>query len=185
MTTEISTLLAAAAERTLPVIREVRDDQLDEPTPCAEFRVRDLLNHLFQVVVNFQALAVREQPDFSTTPDVITGDWRRRFTDETATLIKAWSDPAALEGNSPGMGLPQPVVGNLVLVDLTVHGWDLAQATGQSYEPDPAAVKVLSPVIAQMAPQARQMGVFEDEVPVPEGASDFVRLLAISGRACV
>ncbi|XVV14753.1 TIGR03086 family metal-binding protein [Actinoplanes sp. CA-131856] len=185
MTTEISTLLAAAADRTLPVIREVRDGQLDEPTPCAEFRVRDLLNHLFQVVVNFQALAVREQPDFSTTPDVLTGDWRQRFADETATLIEAWSDPAALEGNSPGMGLPQAVVGNLVLVDLTVHGWDLAQATGQSYEPDPAAVKVLAPVIAQMAPQGRKMGVFGDEVAPPEGASDFVRLLAVSGRACV
>ncbi|MEV4348158.1 TIGR03086 family metal-binding protein [Actinoplanes sp. NPDC049596] len=185
MTTEISTLLAAAADRTLPVIRAVRDDQLDEPTPCAEFRVRDLLNHLHQVIVNFQALAVHEKPDFSTTPDALTGDWRQSFAEETATLVEAWSDPAALEGISPGMGLPQAVVGNLALVDLTVHGWDLAQATGQRYEPDPAAVAAVTPVIGQMAPQGRQMGVFGDEVDPPEGASDFVRILAVSGRACV
>ncbi|GAA0465181.1 TIGR03086 family protein [Paractinoplanes deccanensis] len=178
-------MLAAAAERTLPVIRAVRDDQLGLDTPCAEFRVRDLLNHLFQVVVNFQALAVREQPDFSTTPDVLTGDWRQRFADETATLIKAWSDPAALEGVSPGMGLPQAVVGNLVLVDLVVHGWDLAQATGQSYEPDPATVTALAPIIEQMAPQGRQMGVFGAEVAAREDATDFERMLAVSGRTCV
>ncbi|MGK5684435.1 TIGR03086 family metal-binding protein [Actinoplanes sp. URMC 104] len=185
MTTEISTLMAAAAERTVPVVRGIRDDQLGEETPCAEFRVRDLLNHLFQVVVNFQALARREQPDFSTTPDVLTDGWRDRFADETQRLVAAWSDPAALEGVSPGMGLPQPVVGNLVLVDLTVHGWDLATATGQPYRPDDAAVKILLPVIEQLAPNGRKMGVFGAEVEAAADADDFVRLLAISGRTCV
>ena len=182
MTTEISTLLAAAAERTLPVVRGIRDDQLGGPTPCAEFQVRDLLNHLHQVVVNFQVLAAREQPDFSTTPDVLTGDWRARFAEETDRLVEAWSDPAALEGVSPGMGMPQALVGNLALVDLTVHGWDLAQATGQAYEPVPAAVTALLPFAEQMAPQARRMGVFGDEAPPPSGAGDFARLLGVTGR---
>jgi uncharacterized protein (TIGR03086 family) len=185
MTTELSTLLAAAADRTLPVIRGVRDDQLDEPTPCAEFRVRDLLNHLHQVIVNFQVLATGDKADFSSTPDALTGDWRKSFADETAKLVTAWSDPSALEGLSAGMGLPQAVVGNLALVDLTVHGWDLAHATGQPYEADPATVTALAPIIDQMAPQGRKMGVFGDEVPAPEGAGDFERMLAVSGRNCV
>ena len=182
MTTEISTLLAAAAARTLPVVRGTRDDQLSATTPCAEFQVRDLLNHLCQVVVNFQALAARQPADFSSTPDVLTDGWRDRFATETDKLIEAWSDPAALEGVSPGMGMPQPMVGNMVLVDLVVHGWDLAMATGQDYDPDPATVATLLPFVEFLAPQGRQMGVFADEVPPPPGADDFTRLLALAGR---
>ena len=182
MTTEISTLLARAAARTLPIVRGTRDDQLAAATPCAEFQVRDLLNHLYQVVVNFQTLATRQPADFSTTPDVLTDGWRDRFAAETDRLIEAWSDPAALEGVSPSMGMPQPMVGNLVLVDLVVHGWDLAQGTGQSYEPDPATVRALLPFVEMLAPQGRQFGVFGEEVPAPAGADDFTRLLAIAGR---
>ncbi len=175
-------LLGAAAERAVPVVRGIRDDQLGAPTPCSEFQVRDLLNHFHQVVVNFQVLATREQPDFSSTPDVITGDWRDEFARATDRLIEAWSDPAALEGVSPGMGLPQPMVANLVLTDLTVHAWDLARATGQQFEPVPAAVQQLLPFAQQMGPQGREMGVFGPEVPAPAGAPDFERLLAVTGR---
>lgn len=64
----ISALLEAAADAALPVLRGVRDDQLELPTPCAEYDLRALLNHLFQVVVAFQALAAKKDVDFSTTP---------------------------------------------------------------------------------------------------------------------
>ncbi|WP_127501477.1 TIGR03086 family metal-binding protein [Actinoplanes solisilvae] len=183
MTTEISTLLAAAAERTVPVVRGIRDEQLGDPTPCTEFQVRDLLNHLSQVVVNFQLLATREQPEFGNAPDVVADGWRDRFADETERLVTAWSDPAVLEGESPRMGLPQALVGNLVLVDLMVHGWDLARATGQPYRPDDSAVKAVLPFVERMAPMGRSRGVFGAEVATPADADDFDRLLAICGRA--
>ncbi|GAB2589061.1 TIGR03086 family protein [Paractinoplanes abujensis] len=183
MTTEIGALLAAAAERTVPIVRGIRDEQLGEPTPCTEFRVRDLLNHLFQVVVSMQAAARREQLDFSTTPDFLTEGWRDRFAAETGNLVAAWSDPVALEGVSPGMGLPQSLVGHLALADLTIHGWDLATATGRPYAPDDGAVEALLPFMEQMAPTGRKMGAFRDEVvEAPAGAADFERLLAFSGR---
>src|SRR3982751_6047582 len=126
MTTRISDLMTAAAERTVPVVRGIDDRQLSDPTPCAEFQVRDLVNHLFQVVVNFQALATKQGADFDAKPDFLSGDWRNRFADETRKLVDAWADPAAIEGTSPRMGLPQAAVANLVLVDLTVHGWDIS-----------------------------------------------------------
>lgn len=182
MTTEISTLMAAAAERTVPVVRGIRDDQLDDPTPCAEFQVRDLLNHLYQVVVNFQLLATREEPDFGSTPDMVTDGWRDRFADETGRVIAAWSDPAAIVGVSPRMGLPQALVGNLLLVDLTVHGWDLATATRQPYRPDDTAVRSVLPFVEEMAPMGRSRGVFGEPAEVPADAGDFERLLAICGR---
>ncbi|MDG4803537.1 TIGR03086 family metal-binding protein [Micromonospora sp. WMMD980] len=102
----------------------------DRPTPCPEYPVRDLLNHLFEVAVNFQAMARREEVDWSGGVDHLTDGWRDRFATETQRLVEAWSDPDALEGVSPGMGLPQETVGLMALIDLTVHGWDLARATG-------------------------------------------------------
>jgi uncharacterized protein (TIGR03086 family) len=182
MTTEISTLMAAAAERTVPIVQGIRDDQLGDPTPCEKFQVRDLLNHLFQVVVSFQGAARKEALDFSSTPDSLTEGWRDRFATETERMIDAWSDPAALDGMSPGMGLPQPIVGNLALADLTVHGWDLATATHQPYQPAGAAVDHLLPFVQEMAPTGRQMGAFGAEVQAPEDAGTFERLLALSGR---
>jgi uncharacterized protein (TIGR03086 family) len=182
MTTRISELMAASAARTVPVVQSVEDGQLDDRTPCDDFRVRDLLNHLFQVVVSFQALASREVADFSTTPDAIEGDWRGRFAEETGRLATAWSNPAALEGVSPGMGMPQPIVGNMALLDLIVHGWDLAKATGQAYDPDPDAVAAVHPVAEQLAPQARSMGVFGAAADTGPDAGPFERLLALTGR---
>ncbi|MFJ5217335.1 maleylpyruvate isomerase N-terminal domain-containing protein [Streptomyces sp. NPDC088354] len=65
MTETISELLGAARDRALPVVTGVPDDQLAAPTPCAEYDVRDLLNHLFHVVVGFRAIAGRQEADFS------------------------------------------------------------------------------------------------------------------------
>lgn len=58
-TTTISALLAAAADRAVPVVRGVRDDQLEAPTPCADYTVRDLLNHLFHIVIGFTVRAAK------------------------------------------------------------------------------------------------------------------------------
>ncbi|MBL7256724.1 TIGR03086 family protein [Actinoplanes sp. LDG1-01] len=175
--------MAAAAERTVPIVQGIRDEQLADATPCAEYQVRDLLNHLFQVVVAFQGAAKREPLDMSDTPDSIAGGWRERFARETELMIDAWSEPAALDGVAPGSGLPQAVVGNLALADLTIHGWDLATATRQPYAPADGAVEALLPFMEQMAPMGRKMGAFKDEVvEAPAGAGDFERLLAFSGR---
>jgi uncharacterized protein (TIGR03086 family) len=182
MTTRISELLAAASERTVPVVHGIGDTQLSDSTPCAEFQVRDLVNHLFQVVVNFQALATKQDADFNTKPDFLSGDWRSRFAEETRKLVDAWADPAAIEGTSPRMGLPQAVVANLVLVDLTVHGWDLSQGTGQDYTPSPEVVAAVTPFTEQMAPMGRERGVFAEMTDFPPDADDFTRLLALTGR---
>ena len=182
MGTQISTLLAAAAARTVPVIQGIRDDQLGHPTPCDDFRVRELFNHVYQNVVNFSDLAVRKEPDSSTTPDEISGDWRFRFAEQTQRLVEAWSDPEALDGVSPATGMPQEMVGGLALLELTVHGWDMARATGQCYTPDPAAVALLIPLFEQVGPVGRDMGLYAAQVEPTAAAGDFERLLGLTGR---
>ncbi|MEU5213957.1 TIGR03086 family metal-binding protein [Streptomyces sp. NPDC020742] len=181
----ISDLLAVAVDAALPVLRTVDGGRTALPTPCAEYDVRALLNHLFHVVVSFQALAAKEAADFGHTPDRLAewGDgWPDRFAEETARLVEAWAAPGAEEGVSPGMGLPARTVGAMVLLDLTVHAWDLARAGGHPYAPPPECVAELRALVAQMGPTARSMNVFADPVPVPPGASAFETLLAETGR---
>ncbi|MFI6821371.1 TIGR03086 family metal-binding protein [Micromonospora sp. NPDC050187] len=182
MATKTSDLLTAAAPETVAVVRGISDDQLDLPTPCREYAVRDLLGHLFQVVVNFQELAARRPADWSEQPDLLTGDWRDRFGVETERVIGAWSEPSALEGVSPGMGMPQEVVGGMLLLDLTVHGWDLARSTGQPYQADPAVVAELLGLVARLAPTARERGVFGAVVEPADTGDDLARLLGLTGR---
>jgi uncharacterized protein (TIGR03086 family) len=179
---KISELLDGARRAAEPVVLGVTDDQLDAPTPCAEYTVRDLLNHLLQVVVEFQKLAAKRDADFGSTPDRVTGDWRSVFAGEMTALVTAWAAPGAEEGTSGQMGLPASTVGRLALLDLTVHAWDLAHATGQSFTPDPDAVSALFEVIDQMGPTAREMGMFGAAADVPADAPEFARLLAATGR---
>lgn len=187
MTKTISDLLESAAERAVPVVRGITDERLADPTPCSEYDVRALADHLIQVVINFQALAAKKNADFAAVPhytDDDSADWRARFADETARLVAAWAAPGAEEGTTGTMGLQARTVGHMVLGDLTVHAWDLARATGQEFTPDPAVVGEIGPALAKMAPMARKGGVFGEPFPLPdeEGVSDFDRVLALTGR---
>ncbi|TXS52438.1 TIGR03086 family metal-binding protein [Streptomyces sp. t39] len=186
MTNAISELLRTASERSVPVVRGIADDRLGDATPCAEYDVRQLVDHLYQVVVNFQALAAKKDADFSQEAAYVGhGDWRAGFAEEAGALVDAWAAPGADQGVTGQMNMPAPLVGRMVLGDLTVHAWDLARATGQEYAPDESVVGELLPAFGELAPTARAMGVFREEHPLPdggEGVSDFDRLLALTGR---
>lgn len=182
MNDKISTLLDTAAADALPVLRGVRDDQLTLPTPCAEYDVHGLLDHLFQVIINFQVLGAKGESDFGAPVERLGDDRRERFDTEIAKLIEAWGAPGAEDGLTGGMRIPARTVGAMALGDLTVHSWDLARATGQPYEPDAAVVRMLNDEFAALAPTARSMNVFGEAFPVGEDATPFEVLLALTGR---
>ncbi len=183
----VGELLGMARDRAVPVLVAVPDSALAAPTPCAEYDVKSLVNHLFQVVVEFQKLAAKGESDFASTPDRVGAgpDWRERFAGEADRLVTAWSAPGAEDGVAGAWQMPARLVGSMALLDLTVHVWDLARATGQEYpvagwaEP---VVEQLSGTVATLAPTARTTGVFADPVPVGADASPFERLLAQTGR---
>ena len=91
-------LLAVAAAHALPVVRNLPDDRLGARTPCAEYDVRALVNHLFHVVVQFQELAAKRNADFGgDTPDYVAegDDWagmprRRRGATLYVALLAAF-----------------------------------------------------------------------------------------------
>ncbi|MFI6344786.1 TIGR03086 family metal-binding protein [Streptomyces sp. NPDC050560] len=186
----VGELLGMAAGRAVPVVAAIRDDQLAEPTPCAEYDVRALVNHLFQVVVEFRKLAGKGLADFGAQRDFVGAadggaDWRARFAAAADELVAAWSAPGADEGVTGMMDLPAVTVGCMALTDLVLHAWDLARATGADYPEGEDIAPVLATLDAateQMAPMARSAGVFGEPVPVAADAPRLHRLVAATGR---
>ncbi|NUO55283.1 MAG: TIGR03086 family protein, partial [Hamadaea sp.] len=150
--------------------------QLGLATPCSEFDVKGLLNHLEWVAEMFESVG-RGGPRSEQGP--YAGD----FPDRAERMLAAWSRPEAWEGTSAAMGgLPMTSLAHMWLVDMVVHGWDLARATDQPYEPDADAVARALDFTDQMAEMGRQRGAFGPEVPVPADAPAFDRLLGLIGR---
>src|SRR3712207_4460019 len=127
------------------VVAGVRDDQLTGPTPCPDMSVAALLDHLVGLTLAFRMAA--EKTPLPGPPQVdaddLPADWRTRLPEQLDALAAAWKEPGAWEGRTAagGVELPGPVAAVVALNEVTVHGWDVAVATGQQYRADPAAVE--------------------------------------------
>lgn len=175
-------LLTKAAGTTTAVVRGIDPDQLDAATPCAEFAVRDLVNHLAWSLPMLTSMARKEEPPSGEPGDITTGPWADLITGRIDDLVHAWANPEAWEGTTPGMGLPAAVAGSMSLSELVIHGWDLARATGQPYPCDDEVSEAALGFFAEMGDTGRNMGAFGDEVAVPSSAPALDRVMGQSGR---
>lgn len=175
-------LITSAAATTIGVVDGVVD--LGAPTPCAEFDVRALVEHLLTWGPAL-AGAGRKQ---SVPPreDVRVGDdWAAELRAQVADIAAAWSGEEAWTGSAHMGGpteMPADLIGGMVLVELLVHGWDLGRASGQRPEWDDDVLEFALDEVAKTADQGRAMGVYGAEVVVPDGASTSDRLLGLTGR---
>jgi uncharacterized protein (TIGR03086 family) len=169
----------------------VGDDRLTGPTPCPEYRVRNLLGHLLGLSTAFRDAARKDLGPTTGTnpgsflPDVDdAGEWRERLPEQLDEMAAAWRDPAAWEGmtQAGGVSLPGAVAGRVALNELTVHGWDLARATGQPYAPDQVALESSLAMLAPLADAGPGESPFGPAVPVAEDAPLLDRVIALSGR---
>lgn len=182
---QLHQLVATVATETSNVVRGVKPDQLSAPTPCMDWDVRALANHLLQVISALN-LAGRGEPvpDELWARDLMSEEWAERFEGEARQAVEAWADPAALE-NMVSMGsneMPAPFVASMLASDLVIHGWDLARATGQDYHCDDAAAEIAHRFVADTGEQGRGMGIYAKPVPVADEASALDRSLGLSGR---
>jgi uncharacterized protein (TIGR03086 family) len=179
--------MTRAAAETVRVVGGVRDDQLKDPTPCPEWDVRTLLNH----IILWTAYSAEQRArGGSVAEDLMSKDFAAEpgfAADYAAQVDKAlmpWSDPSAWERDLGVMGnaMPAADVAAMLIMELVLHGWDLATATGQEYHcPDDVAAVLLT-TVQQQADLFRQYQGFADEVQVPVDAPVFDRALALSGR---
>jgi uncharacterized protein (TIGR03086 family) len=184
----MNTDLAPTAAEVARVIAGVRDDQLTGPTPCAGTSVAAMLDHVVGLTVAFR-LGAEKQPQSGgprADADQLAPDWRERLPQQLDALVTAWQQPSAWEGMTDvaGAKLPAAAMGVIALNEVLVHGWDLAVATGQPYEVDPAAAQrclQFAQELAVGAPEVRN-GMYGPEVPVAGDAPAFDRLLGQTGR---
>ncbi|MFF1305545.1 TIGR03086 family metal-binding protein [Streptomyces sp. NPDC058307] len=167
----------------------VTDERLKDPTPCPDLAVRNLLGHLIGLAAAFRDAARKDlgpttdTPPTDSVPDI--GPGRRgelpKVLDE---LAEAWRDPAAWTGmtRAGGVDLPGEVAAAVALDELVVHGWDLARATGQTYVPDPAALRVTYDFLLAAVDEPSRGEIFGPIVPVPQDAPLLDRALGLSGR---
>lgn len=175
---------AGAAART---VGNVTAGQFGDPTPCTEWDVRTLLNHLvlwtsYSAERRAHGESVSEElmtKDFAAEPDFAAA-----YRSQLDRALAAWADPAAWRRDLNVMGTATPAadVAALLLAEMVLHGWDLAVATGQPYAVDDKTAAAALAAVEANAELFRQYKGFADPVPVPDGAPVLHRVLALSGR---
>jgi uncharacterized protein (TIGR03086 family) len=174
------------------LVEQVDEAQLGQPTPCPNYTVGDLLDHIGGVALAFAAAARKEDgPNASPPPSGdaarLGSDWRTRIPADLASLADAWVAPESWEGMTKiaGMEMPAGVVGTVGLNEVVTHGWDLARATGQPFRVDDATVdacvEFLGP-ISQPGMEAARQPAFGPVVAVEEDVPPADRLIALTGR---
>ncbi|MEU2900511.1 TIGR03086 family metal-binding protein [Streptomyces sp. NPDC001273] len=168
----------------------VTEPQLAHGTPCPEYAVRHVLGHLLGLAVAFRDAGRKDLGVTTDTspegalPDIGPG-WREELPKVLDELAEAWRDPAAWTGmtRAGGFDMPGEVTAAVAADELVIHGWDLARATGQPYDPDPAALEVSHAFLLAAAEEGdRGDGIFGPVVPVPPDATLLDRTIGLSGR---
>jgi len=192
---------ATAVATARPLIDGVRPDQLTLPTVCTEFDVRGLLGHMLMVFERVTALGNGDDP-MAIDEEVVVADeaWPAAFDAAAHRVQAAWTDDAKL---SQLMVLPWATAPGAAMLcmytsELSVHTWDLAQATGQTvawHEPTlqvalQTALQALpsgdrEAQFAEMAkdmPQIAGRPPFRSAVEVADESSTLDRLIGWYGR---
>jgi uncharacterized protein (TIGR03086 family) len=170
-------LSATFAER----IANVPAGAWDDPTPCPDWTVRDLVGHVVQSQGMFRTFVGREAPDVDVTADPAAA------FDTVRTLVQGdLDDPeragSTFEGHF-GTQTFEQAVDRFLVFDLVVHGWDLARATGQDDRMDPDDIVRVRAAAEGMGDAMRSPGAFGPELPAPPGADAQTELLAFLGRS--
>jgi uncharacterized protein (TIGR03086 family) len=168
-------------------VRRVRPDQWSAPTPCADWDVRTLVNHIVYEdrwsVPLFEGATIAEVGD-QFEGDLLGDDPVANAAQAADETKKAAHRDGAMErtvhlsfGDTPATEYVHQL-----LADHVVHAWDLAAAIGADRALDPEAVRACLEWFADREEAYRSSGAIGPRVEVPAGAGDQDRLLAAFGR---
>lgn len=160
------------------LVETVTPADLDRATPCTEFTVRGVLEHMVSGASAFAAGYRGDAPhDFDTT-DVVAA-WGQAMTE----LGEAVSAEGALGRSieAPFGTVPGDTFARFIALDGLVHGWDISQAIGGSYQPSDDLVAAADE-FARGAIEPLRGAAFAPAVEPPTGADAMTRLAAFTGR---
>ena len=163
----------------MEVVGGISPADLDRSTPCAEYTVRGVLEHMIGGATAFAAAYRGETPADPDVSDVLA-DFGPALQDLSASM----SAPGALDRTvaAPFGELPGDAFARFVVLDGLVHGWDMATATGQACEPPADPVAAADGFARQVLDPLRDGQTFAEPVEPPASATPIERLAAYTGR---
>jgi uncharacterized protein (TIGR03086 family) len=173
-------LLKSCYQATADVLAAVPADRWAAPSPCTEWTVREVANHLV-AALDYFARAVTGAGEGDMEADHVGDDPAAAYRAVADRCLAAFTEPVlAATHPFPGGEAPGWVIANISLSESLVHGWDVATGAGLPYDPPAEAVaEVLS---FQEGGGEKPPGAFAAPVRVPPDASPLVRVLAATGR---
>jgi uncharacterized protein (TIGR03086 family) len=181
--------LAVTAE----IVRGVSDDQLELPTPCAQWTLRQLVGHMIGQHYGFAAAAHGETSDLSVWADrPVGGDFRAAYAAAVSEVTAAFSADDMLsrrlwlpEIRDSGR-FPAELAIGFHFLDYVVHGWDVARSVGVpvAFEADLIdEVLVRAAQVPDGEPRLAPRAAFRPGVALPQSAPPLDRVVAMLGRS--
>ena len=184
---DIAELHARALESTGAIVAGIAPDRWHDATPCAGWDVRALVNHLVSGNLWAAELAAGARIDDAggrLDGDLLGSDPVASYADSAKSAAAAFRRPGALD--APCAVSYGPVPGSVYaghrFIDVFIHGWDLAAATGQGTTLDVGLLDACQKILGPQLEAFREAGAFGGEIDVPPGASTQARFLARLGR---
>jgi uncharacterized protein (TIGR03086 family) len=161
-----------------PVLRNLTPEDQPKPSPCSEFTAHDVAVHLFGSLTQLGGMAG------GTVTNPEEGSLENKVSVMTAQAVDAWR-VVDLDGTITGPGggdVPASSLAGILPLELMLHGWDLAQASGQDVHISDELVAYLRTIADDLVPGGRTRGNFGPEVDAPADATPVEQLAAFAGR---
>jgi uncharacterized protein (TIGR03086 family) len=182
-------LLQRVVDQTTSIIDNIGPDQLADPTPCTEWTIRDLLNHITSGSTMFAVSAEQGSIPDDVMAQLMGGDnlgddYKGAWQAASTRAMKVFAQPGVLEKivKLPFGEMPAGVALNIAVFDVATHATDLARATNQTIADTDLLEAALEMGHKMIGPEWRRPGAFGAEQPAPADAPVADRLLAFAGR---
>jgi uncharacterized protein (TIGR03086 family) len=174
-------VLSRALDQAGDALDSVHPDQLDLPTPCEGWSVRDLAAHLVASPGRFLRMERGEEVDWSTEPPLPEGSWVAVYRSDADDLIHHWHQHGGGD-HGPERDDEDPGNADWQTAELAVHTWDLVRATGQDLPLDDEVAERGLALMRQGLTESNRDGVFAPAVDIGDDAPPYDRLVAWAGR---
>jgi uncharacterized protein (TIGR03086 family) len=167
----------AALATLQPVLRALTAEDRPKPTPCTDLSCHQVAVHLMESIAGLGAMAG------ATVEMPAEGSLESKVSQMTDQTLRAWQ-ARGLEGtvtDPAGEEVPAAFSPAVLAIELLLHGWDLAQASGRTMEVSDEVVSYVAQLAEPIIPSGRGF-VFADEVEAADGAGALDRFAAYSGR---
>lgn len=184
---DVTDLHQRSVEHFVRIAAQVRPDQWEDPTPCTDWSVRDLVNHVVSEerwTVPLMRGSTMEEVGARFDGDLLGDRPDAAVREAAAGAVDAISEPGAVERTvhlSFG-DTPAGEYANQLFADHLVHSWDLAKAIGADDRLDTDLVAACADWFMPMEELYRGAGAVASRIPLPREADGQTRLLASFGR---